>query len=71
MDVETDQPLFKYAIRLEKSNEDSAEAAQDRMKTKLTVSWIWGDERNIFESFYLHLKRRLDEKFKADKKQKD
>ncbi|CAG8594466.1 5015_t:CDS:10 [Paraglomus occultum] len=66
LDIETDQPLFKYAIRLEKSIEESTEA-QGEMKTKLTVSWVWGDNRNIFESFYLHLKRRLDEKFKKQK----
>jgi hypothetical protein len=34
--------------------------------TRLTVSWTNGKDRNIFESFYLHIKKRLEQEFSSD-----
>lgn len=50
------EPLFEFTIRLEpwKSNVDN---------TKVTFSWTNGKDRNIFESFYSHMKKWLEQKF--------
>ncbi|KAI8146820.1 hypothetical protein BJV82DRAFT_398662 [Fennellomyces sp. T-0311] len=44
--------LFKFHIRLDSDTEEDC---------KITSSWVQGEDRNAFESFWSHVKKRIDE----------
>ncbi|RIA92013.1 hypothetical protein C1645_821261 [Glomus cerebriforme] len=50
------EDLFEFACNLEPLD----------LSTRVTVSWTNGKDRNIFESFYLHIKKRLEQEFSVD-----
>ncbi|GBB93819.1 hypothetical protein RclHR1_22370002 [Rhizophagus clarus] len=54
-----DEDLFEFSCNLEPLD----------VSTRVIVSWTNGKDRNIFESFYLHIKKRLEQEFinKPDK----
>ncbi|CAG8509194.1 1874_t:CDS:10 [Acaulospora morrowiae] len=54
-----DEPLFDFSCHLEPWN-NSNDA------TKMTVSWTNGKDRGIFESFYGHIKKRLEQELASD-----
>ncbi|CAG8607087.1 7142_t:CDS:1, partial [Acaulospora colombiana] len=54
-----EEPLFEFACHLELCNNDTN-------ATKLTISWTSGKDRGIFESFYGHVKKRLEQEFDMD-----
>ncbi|RHZ86445.1 hypothetical protein Glove_51g70 [Diversispora epigaea] len=53
------ETLFEFTLRLEpwKSNATN---------TKVTFSWTNGKDRNVFESFYSHVKKWMEQKFAAN-----
>ena len=54
-----DEKLFEFTSNLEPLDASSN-------NTKVTISWTNGKDRNIFESFYLHIKKRLEQEFPSD-----
>ncbi|CAG8449263.1 3479_t:CDS:10, partial [Ambispora gerdemannii] len=56
------EPLFEFQYHLEQTEARSDNNVNGSI-TKMTMSWTSGNERNIFEAFYLHVKRRIEEKF--------
>jgi hypothetical protein len=52
-----DENLFEFMCNLETSDITSTS------NTRVIVSWTNGKDRNIFESFYLHIKKRLEQEF--------
>ncbi|CAI2173816.1 17699_t:CDS:10 [Funneliformis geosporum] len=51
--------LFEFTCNIEPWDVSSS-------NTRVTVSWTNGKDRNIFESFYSHIKKRLEQEFSAD-----
>ncbi|KAF0386743.1 S-adenosyl-L-methionine dependent methyltransferase [Gigaspora margarita] len=55
----TDEPLFEFTCNFEPWNTSVN-------TTKVTVSWTNGKDRSIFESFYVHVKKKLEQEFSND-----
>ncbi|CAG8506596.1 5314_t:CDS:10 [Ambispora leptoticha] len=63
MNMETDsEPLFEFQCHLEQAEARNGNNVNGSI-AKMTMSWTSGNERSIFEAFYLHVKRRIEEKF--------
>ncbi|CAB5210346.1 unnamed protein product [Rhizophagus irregularis] len=53
-----DENLFEFTCNLEPEPLDVSIS-----NTRVIISWTNGKDRNIFESFYLHIKKRLEQEF--------
>ncbi|CAG8704735.1 15903_t:CDS:1, partial [Dentiscutata heterogama] len=55
----TDESLFEFTCNFEPWNTSIN-------TTKVTISWTNGKDRSIFESFYGHVKKKLEQEFSTD-----
>ncbi|CAG8745541.1 18001_t:CDS:1, partial [Racocetra fulgida] len=55
----TDESLFEFTCNIEPWSVNTN-------TSKITFSWTNGKDRSIFESFYAHVKKKLEQEFSTD-----